>query len=99
MALFRDDPSKFMDEFSKEFETFFMDVMKRKGGLRVRANTVYQEVVADRQHIHMNCQATTLHSTPVGSTLQADAGACSAADLSHSCWLGTNQRVGHPTRH
>jgi hypothetical protein len=63
MALFRDDPSKFMDEFSKEFETFFMDVMKRKGGLRVRANTVYQEVVADRQHIHMNCQATPLHST------------------------------------
>lgn len=54
MALFRDDPTKFMDQYSRDFEQFFMDVMKRKGGLRVKANTVYQEVVADRTHIHMN---------------------------------------------
>lgn len=54
MALFREDPTKFMDQYSRDFEQFFMEVMKRKGGLRVKANTVYQEVVADRTHIHMN---------------------------------------------
>ena len=54
MALFRDDPSKFMDQYSRDFQAFFMEVMKRKGGVRVKANTVYQEVVADRTHIHMN---------------------------------------------
>lgn len=54
MSLFREDPSKFMDTYSQEFQNFFMEVMKRKGGLRVLANNVYQEVVADRQHIHMS---------------------------------------------
>ena len=59
MALFRDDPTKFMDQYSRDFEGFFMAVMKRKGGMRVRANTVYQEVVADRTHIHMNVSIHT----------------------------------------
>ncbi len=54
MSLFRDDPTKFMDQYSRDFEGFFMEVMKRKGGMRVKANTVYQEVVADRSHVHMN---------------------------------------------
>lgn len=54
MALFRDDPTKYMDQYSRDFQSFFMEVMKRKGGVRVKANTVYQEVVADRTHIHMN---------------------------------------------
>lgn len=70
MAVFRDNPTALMDEFSREFEKTFMEIMKRKGGKRVRANTVYQEVIQDRHHIHMNvsnegkgceCIAVLLH--------------------------------------
>lgn len=53
MALFREDPSKFQDKFSREFEEYFMDIMKRKGGLRVKANNVYQELISDKQHVRM----------------------------------------------
>lgn len=54
MSLFRENSDKYMDEYSDDFERYFMEIMKRKGGLRVKANTVYQEVVSNRTHIHMN---------------------------------------------
>ena len=54
MAMFRNNSEGFMDKFSEEFVEMFMEVMRRKGGLRVLANNVYQEVIADRQHVHMS---------------------------------------------
>jgi len=54
MSLFREDPEKYMEEYSAEFEGAFMEVMRRKGGMKVKANHVYQDVIRDRQHIHMN---------------------------------------------
>ncbi|KAJ1917964.1 hypothetical protein H4219_002905 [Mycoemilia scoparia] len=55
MALFADSPEKFMESFSKEFQDEFVKVLSRRyGTTRVLANQVYQEIVADRQHMHMN---------------------------------------------
>jgi len=54
MSLFREDPEQYMEEYSAEFEGAFMEVMRRKGGMKVKANHVYQDVIRDRQHIHMN---------------------------------------------
>jgi DNA/RNA-binding protein KIN17 len=55
MRLFQDRPKKFLDSFSQEFETEFLEVLKRRfGSKRVHANLVYQEYISDRHHIHMN---------------------------------------------
>jgi DNA/RNA-binding protein KIN17 len=58
MSLFAERPGKFLDTFSQEFESTFMEVLKRRFGTkRVSANLVYQEYISDRHHTHMN--ATT----------------------------------------
>jgi DNA/RNA-binding protein KIN17 len=54
MALFSENADSMLDEFSSEFERQYMELLKCKGGMRVAANNVYQEHVADRHHVHMN---------------------------------------------
>eukprot|EP00919_Chromeraceae_sp_WS-2016_P036051 GHVR01085566.1.p1 GENE.GHVR01085566.1~~GHVR01085566.1.p1 ORF type:complete len:285 (+),score=94.97 GHVR01085566.1:28-882(+) len=55
MQLFVNNPGKFMDDFSKEFEAGFMQLMRtRYCRTRVLANHVYQEYIGDKTHIHMN---------------------------------------------
>ncbi|CBZ51602.1 conserved hypothetical protein [Neospora caninum Liverpool] len=55
MQIFIQNPTKFMDDFSQEFEREFMRLMRtRYCRTRVLANSVYNNIVADRQHIHMN---------------------------------------------
>ena len=54
MKLFIAAPQKFMGQFSKEFDHGFMQILRLKGGRRVKANEVYQDYIANRQHIHMN---------------------------------------------
>mmetsp|Transcript_93826 Transcript_93826/g.251067 ORF Transcript_93826/g.251067 Transcript_93826/m.251067 type:complete len:392 (+) Transcript_93826:36-1211(+) len=55
MAVFCETPGKFMDSFSREFESGFMQIMSTKYcQTRVLANTVYCEFIADRHHTHMN---------------------------------------------
>lgn len=55
LLLFADNSSKFMDDFSREFNTEYLNTLKRRFGTkRVNANIVYQELIADRHHIHMN---------------------------------------------
>jgi len=55
MQLFAQRPEKFMDEFSREFEREFMRLVStRYARTRVLANSVYCEVISDKQHIHMN---------------------------------------------
>jgi len=43
-----------MNSFSREFEKNFVDILKRKGGRRIKANEIYQEYIKDRNHFHMN---------------------------------------------
>lgn len=54
MSLFRDNAASYVEEFSQTFCNAFMSIMRRKGGLRVRANTVYNELISERHHTHMN---------------------------------------------
>ncbi|XP_015521729.1 DNA/RNA-binding protein KIN17 [Neodiprion lecontei] len=55
LLLFADNAGKYMDEFSREFSQGYVNLLKRQFGTkRVPANRVYQDYIADRDHIHMN---------------------------------------------
>jgi len=55
MQLFVQDPNRFMDEFSQEFEKGFMQLMSHSyRSTRVLANTVYCDFISNRHHTHMN---------------------------------------------
>ncbi|KAK7590857.1 hypothetical protein V9T40_002470 [Parthenolecanium corni] len=55
LLLVADNPHKFLSEFSRQFETDFLRLLKRQFGTkRVLANKVYQDYISDRKHLHMN---------------------------------------------
>jgi|EP01047_Picozoa_sp_COSAG01_P079664 DNA/RNA-binding protein KIN17 len=55
MKLFAENSSSYIDTFSADFEASFMDILSRRfRSNRVWSNVVYQEVIADSGHIHMN---------------------------------------------
>jgi len=55
MKLVSENPNKIIEEFSKEFERSYVDLLSRRFGVRrVNANHVYMELIADKQHMHMN---------------------------------------------
>uniref|UniRef100_A0A7S3LEQ8 C2H2-type domain-containing protein n=1 Tax=Amphora coffeiformis TaxID=265554 RepID=A0A7S3LEQ8_9STRA len=55
MKIFSENASGIMDSYSKEFEKCFMDTLRmRHGTTKMMANRVYQEVIQDKHHIHMN---------------------------------------------
>jgi DNA/RNA-binding protein KIN17 len=55
MKIFSDNAGGILDQYSKDFEKFFMATLRmRHGTKRVNANNIYQEVIQDKQHIHMN---------------------------------------------
>lgn len=55
LLLFADNSKKYIDDFSREFNSTFLNILKRQFGTkRVSANRVYQEYIADRNHLHMN---------------------------------------------
>eukprot|EP00931_Biecheleriopsis_adriatica_P055461 TRINITY_DN32799_c0_g1_i1.p1 TRINITY_DN32799_c0_g1~~TRINITY_DN32799_c0_g1_i1.p1 ORF type:complete len:401 (-),score=106.47 TRINITY_DN32799_c0_g1_i1:88-1290(-) len=55
MQLFVQDPNRFMDDFSQEFEKGFMQLMSHSyRAQRVLANTVYCDFISNRHHTHMN---------------------------------------------
>jgi len=55
MQLFVQDPNRFMDDFSQEFEEGFMKLMSHSyRSTRVLANTVYCDFISNRHHTHMN---------------------------------------------
>ncbi|KAF7459101.1 DNA/RNA-binding protein KIN17 domain-containing protein [Cryptosporidium felis] len=60
MELFDKNSQKMMYEFSKQFEAAFMKLMRtRYSKTKVLANTVYNDVIHDRNHIHMNATKWT----------------------------------------
>mmetsp|Transcript_25063 Transcript_25063/g.54648 ORF Transcript_25063/g.54648 Transcript_25063/m.54648 type:complete len:499 (-) Transcript_25063:11-1507(-) len=55
MKIFAENADGFMDSFSSEFEAAYMDTLRRRHGTkRMNANNVYQEVIQDKNHVHMN---------------------------------------------
>ncbi|XP_035786645.1 DNA/RNA-binding protein KIN17-like [Anopheles albimanus] len=61
ILLFADNAGRFIDSFSQEFLSGYLQILRRQFGTkRVAANKVYQDYIADRHHLHMN--ATKWHS-------------------------------------
>lgn len=55
MKIFRDNAPGIMDDFSAEFEKAYVETLRRRHGTqRMNANNVYQEVIQDKHHVHMN---------------------------------------------
>eukprot|EP00667_Euglena_gracilis_P013545 EG_transcript_13983 len=55
MKLFSQDKDHFIASYSTSFEEGYLTTLKqRHGTARIKANTVYQEYIGDRHHIHMN---------------------------------------------
>jgi DNA/RNA-binding protein KIN17 len=61
MLLFGQNTGSYTYQFSKDFFDSFMDILRRQFGTkRIKANKVYQQVIADKNHVHMN--ATRWHT-------------------------------------
>ncbi|MEE6481634.1 hypothetical protein FKM82_012922 [Ascaphus truei] len=55
LLLASENPQQFMDYFSDEFRTEFLELLSRRFGTkRVHNNIVYNEYIGHREHIHMN---------------------------------------------
>ncbi|VFQ70145.1 unnamed protein product [Cuscuta campestris] len=55
MEVFGQNPNRIVSGYSEEFESAFLEHMKRSHRFsRVAATVVYNEYIADRHHIHMN---------------------------------------------
>ncbi|XP_031640033.1 DNA/RNA-binding protein KIN17 [Contarinia nasturtii] len=55
LLLFADNSNKYIYSFSKEFSDGYVELLRRRFGTkRVAANKVYQEYIADKDHLHMN---------------------------------------------
>ncbi|KAM6895931.1 DNA/RNA-binding protein KIN17 [Xenentodon cancila] len=55
LLLASENPTKFMDYFSNEFKSDFLELLRRRFGTkRVHNNIVYNEYISHREHIHMN---------------------------------------------
>lgn len=55
LLLASENPTKFMDYFSDEFKSDFLELLRRRFGTkRVHNNIVYNEYISHREHIHMN---------------------------------------------
>lgn len=55
LLLASENPNQFMDYFSNEFKSDFLELLRRRFGTkRVHNNIVYNEYISDREHVHMN---------------------------------------------
>ncbi|XP_069834860.1 DNA/RNA-binding protein KIN17 isoform X1 [Dendropsophus ebraccatus] len=55
LLLASENPQQFMDYFSDEFRTEFLELLRRRFGTkRVHNNIVYNEYISHREHVHMN---------------------------------------------
>lgn len=72
MQIFLENPEKQLEEFSKEFEDTYLSFLRRRGDNPVNANNLYQEMIADKTHIHMT--ATKWDSLTTFVRYLADAG-------------------------
>ena len=55
MAIFGQDPKKFVEQYSREFEESFLQHFRTAHRhSRILANKIYNEFIGDRNHVHMN---------------------------------------------
>ncbi|XP_027009747.1 DNA/RNA-binding protein KIN17 [Tachysurus fulvidraco] len=55
LLLASENPNQFMDFFSSEFKSDFLELLRRRFGTkRVHNNIIYNEYISNREHVHMN---------------------------------------------
>ncbi|KAL4919669.1 domain of Kin17 curved DNA-binding protein-domain-containing protein [Aspergillus aurantiobrunneus] len=55
VLLIGEDPKRYIEDYSKQFIKNFMDLLRTTHGeKKVHINQFYQQVIADKEHIHMN---------------------------------------------
>lgn len=60
LALFAENSSSFITRFSNDFRKEYLLVLRQRFGTNfVNANTVYQEHIKDKEHVHMNATKWT----------------------------------------
>jgi len=60
MSFFCENSNNMLDSFSKDFEKVYLEILRRRHGTkRMNANNVYQEVIQDKFHVHMNATKWT----------------------------------------
>ena len=76
MMDFHEDPAKFIERFSKEFENKFLEVFEQRFGYSnfVQINNVYNEYIKDAHHTHLN--ATKWSSISDFADYLADSNRC-----------------------
>merc|ERR1711990_1074736 len=55
LLLFGENPGRFLHGYSRDFQKDFNNILRRQyNQKRVLANAVYQQYIADKNHVHMN---------------------------------------------
>ncbi|RAL04482.1 putative C2H2 finger domain protein (Kin17) [Aspergillus ibericus CBS 121593] len=55
VLLIGEDPKKYIEDYSREFLSNFLNLLRTgHGEKKVHINQFYQQVIADKEHIHMN---------------------------------------------
>lgn len=55
MRLFAENHAYYINEYSKDFERTFLDILKRKYcQKKIAANKVYVDMISNKNHVHMN---------------------------------------------
>lgn len=86
MLLFGQNSGSFTYEFSKDFFNSFMDILKRQFGTkRVKANKVYQQVIAAKDHVHMN--STRWHTLTGFCQWLGKSGICVVDLIEEEWWI------------
>lgn len=86
MLLFGQNTGSYTYQFSKDFFDSFMDILKRQFGTkRVKANKVYQQVIAHKDHVHMN--STRWHTLTGFCQWLGKSGICVVDLIDEEWWL------------
>lgn len=86
MLLFGQNTGSYTYQFSKDFFDSFMDILKRQFGTkRVKANKVYQQVIAHKDHVHMN--STRWHTLSGFCQWLGKSGICVVDNVDEEWWL------------
>lgn len=86
MLLFGQNTGSYTYQFSKDFFDSFMDILRRQFGTkRVKANKVYQQVIAHKDHVHMN--STRWHTLTGFVQWMGKSGICVVDLLDDEWWI------------
>lgn len=92
LSLFSENPNEYISRFSDTFRNEFLLVLRRRFGTSmVAANTVYQEYIKDRDHLHMNATKWTTLSEFVKELGRE--GYCKVQDREDGWWLSFIDRA------